>query len=335
MERPEELREAVTVTSFRNTGWARLAVAGLAMLLAASVFGGGAAEAYGGGRFGGRSGFSRRSFPAAPSLPGRYSPYLGRGFSGRGFGSPGFYPFPLFLPFGGGAVGSGGLGTLLVLGLGGFILFVMINDIMVRVRGGQGWRGYGSRQRGTGTQSVAILQLGLLATGRSRIEAIREVARNARTGTPEGLANALAETAVLLGRQPEVWSAARWVVDRTDDPETAEARLGEWTARERVKMSREAFANVEGQVREARPAPKDSWAAGVGFVITIIVAVGRPVFDTIERPAQEDVSRILQKLAGLPPSSLLGLEVLWVPEPPTEPLAEEELLMQYPELQPL
>jgi uncharacterized membrane protein len=322
----------------QSTGWKPILAIGLAALLALALVCSTAAEArYGGGRFGGRSGFgSFRSLPRIPSGPGRYAPSPGRGYvyPGRGLGFPGIFFFPSFLPFGHGS-GFGGFAVLLMAGMGAFILFVMINDIRTRLGGGRGWRGYGSRQRGTGTYTNAMLQLALLPTGRAVIEALRELAKRVRTDTREGLAEALAETSVLLGRRPEVWSAARWLVDRAEDPDAAEARHQEWSAQERMKVSQEVFENVDGKVRESAPPDAPEAEVGAGFIATLIVAIDRPMFDTIPHPRQEDVARLLQKLAGVPPSALLGLEVLWAPDPPTQPLPEEDLLMRYPELQPL
>lgn len=242
---------------------------------------------------------------------------------------PGFFWAPL--PFGGGAFGATDM--VLVLVIGGFILFILINDIRTRLSGGRWW-GYGRSTRGRGTSTVVKLQLGLFATARFIQDELRRLAQKGMTDSPEGLSALLTETAVALGRAPEYWKSALWQVQRAEDQDGAQALFQEVVTEERMKLSKEVTFGVEesrgrgGTEGAERP-------VGGYLVVTVIVAVALPVFETIAHPTEADITRILAKMGGLPARQLLGMEVIWTPEAQDEALTEEELLLEYPELQPL
>ncbi len=310
-------------------------IAGAVIFLVLLGWAGEAGAKHAGGRFGGSPGFKRSQrsfggFPARPGSPGRYSEYPFRPYGGVPMPYPGFFVAPL--PFGGGAFGATDM--LLVLIIGGFIFFILINDIRTRLSGGRWWRGYGRSTRGSGTYTVAKLQLGLFATARFIQDELKRLAQKGMTDSPEGLSALLTETVVALGRAPEYWKSALWQVRRAEDLEQAQALFQEMTTEERMKLSREVTfggeeARGQGEVKE------EEGPVGGYLVVTVIIAVALPIFDTIAHPTEADITRILAKMGGLPPRQLLGLEVIWTPESRDEALTEEELIAEYPGLQPL
>lgn len=310
-------------------------IAAVIMFLILFGWAGEAGAKHAGGRFGGSPGFQRsqrsfRGFPTRPGSPGRYSEYPWSPYGGMPVPYPGFFAPPL--PYGGGVFGTADV--LLVLLIGGFILFILINDIRTRLSGGRWWRGYGRRTRGRGTYTVAKLQLGLFATARFIQDELRRLAEKGRTDSPEGVSALLTETVLALGRAPEYWKFALWQVQRVEDLEGAQALFQQLTTEERMKLSREVTFAAE-EARGPGETKGEEHPVGGYLVVTVIVAVALPVFDTISHPTQADITRILTKMGGLLPDQLLGMEVIWTPEAQDEALTEEEMIAEYPELQPL
>ncbi|MBI3990320.1 MAG: DUF1517 domain-containing protein [candidate division NC10 bacterium] len=308
-------------------------IAGVVILLLFG-FAGQAGAKQAGGRFGGSPGFKRSQrsfggFPTRPGSPGRYSEDPFRPYRGVPVPSPGFFVAPL--PFGGGAFATTDM--ILVLVIGGFIFFILINDIWTRLSGGRWW-GYGQSTRGRGTYTIAKLQLGLFATARFIQDELKQLAKKGMIDSPEGVSTLLTETAVALGRAPEYWKYALWQVQRAEDQDQAQALFQEVVTQERMKLSREVTFGVE-EAQDRGKIEGEERPVGGYLMVTVIVAVTLPVFDTIAHPTEADITRILTKMGGLPPGQLLGMEVIWTPEAQDEALTEEELIAEYPELEPL
>ncbi len=219
---------------------------------------------------------------------------------------------------------------LIILLMGGVIIYVVANDLRSRWRRGAG--------PPTVAYSVVTLQLALFATARFIQEQLEELARGGRTDTPEGLAALLRETTVALARKPEFWRYARVTVVRPEVLDEAEGAFRRAVALERAKLSEELIVHVD-EVRTER-AWRPGAEQGLGevpayIVVTLIVAASRWRFDEPRHPRQGDIEALLLRLGSLPATRLLALEVIWSPADPRDALTEEELLVEYTDLQPL
>lgn len=341
MERPKIQHPASGIQ--RCFFWRRTLAALLGLLLFFSV--GEVLAKSGGGRMGGSAGFSRSrsgggSF--SPSRPSRsYSGSPGRrgGFETRPYyGSPGWGYGPVFIgpPYGlspgyayGGFDGRLLFTVLLLAAFVGLLAYVAL----------QRWQRLPSlgeeKKGGLMPYTVMKLQLALLFTARFIQKELEELALKAQTDTPEGLAELLQAVTVALSRHPEYWRYGLWEVHRAETLDEAEVLFREVVAGERAKLSQETLVNVEGRIERRALKGSEEGAlkeAGGFIVVTVIVAVTRRVFDTIPKPSQEDIQRILKKLGGIIAPQLLGLEVIWSPEDPEDVLSEEELLLDYAHL---
>lgn len=307
--------------------------AAVAVLLVVTAAGDASARSTG-GRYGGSSGFrgSRPAFPGGSGL-GRGSRDWGGGrYPGRyDWGGPRvFVPLPFFF---GGTGGGGGLGivtVLIILGLAGFIMYVVANDLRSR------WRR--SAAHPALSYSVVTLQLALFATARFIQEELAELARRGRTDTPEGLAALLRETTVALARKPEYWKYARVAVAHPEGLDEAEAEFRRAVGAERTKLSEELIVRVDDQQVERAwsPTPEPGLGEVAGYiVVTLVVAVSRWRFDEVPHPRQGDIETLLIKVGSVPSTRLLAFEVIWSPADPRDALTQEELLLEYTELGPL
>lgn len=241
-----------------------------------------------------------------------------------------FVPLPFFP---GGSGGGGGLGivsVLIVLGMAGFIVYIAANDLRSR------WRRAAAHP--TASSSVVTLQLALFATARFMQEELAALARRARTDTPEGLTGLLRETTVTLARKPEYWKYARVGVAHPEGLDEAEGAFRRAVDAERTKLSQELIVRVDDQwiERAWTPAPEPGLGEVAAYiVVTLVVAVSRWRFDELPHPRQGDIEGLLIKLGSVPSTRLLAFEVIWSPADARDALTQDELLLEYTELQPL
>jgi len=265
----------------------------------------------GGGGFGGGGG----------SFGGGYG-----GYGGGGFG----LPF-LFLPFIG--FGGGGLfGIVLII-----ILFMWGRSLLTSMFGGMssgGGGGYAGRQSHV---TVAQLDLALLGSAKSVPGELHRLVASTDTSTREGYSQLLQDAALLLLRNKQYWSSAAF--DSTVVPyNQAEGAYNQRTLAARERLTYETLTNVGGRVRtgtapsSTAAMPDDS--GGSAIVATLLVAVMAPLPKQPETSTQT-VEGYLQALASFPAEALEAAEVVWVPDVGEEPLTNDELLAQFPNLSPL
>lgn len=180
---------------------------------------------------------------------------------------------------------------------------------------------------------MAKLQLALLFTAKQIIQELKETALRGKTQNHEDLAFLLRETTILLNRYPPYWRYALWRVKHLNDLDEAEEFFYELVAQERAKLSQEKLVNIDGRIQRVESASESIHEVGGYIVITAIVVFSQRRFDAIDHPAQEDIRRILSKLGAVIPQHLLAMEVIWCPEDSDAFLTEEDLLLDYPELQ--
>ncbi|KAL4352082.1 hypothetical protein GQ457_06G019750 [Hibiscus cannabinus] len=252
-----------------------------------------------GGRMGGRSFSSGSSSSRSYSVPGnggsRFSSYSVPYYAPAPFGGGGFYMGP--------AVGVGA-GSSLFFILVGFAAFVLVSGFLSD-------RSESSVLTATEKTTVLKLQVGLLGMGRSLQKDLNRIAKVADTSTSEGLSFVLTETALALLRHPDYCISGYSSVDVKRSVDDGEKRFNQLSIEERAG----GFSNEY-------------------IVITILVAA-EGVHKLPPINGSGDLKEALQKLASIPSSKIMAVEVLWTPQNEDDILSERELLEDYPLLRPL
>lgn len=251
----------------------------------------------------------------------------------------GYYPrggigFPFLLPF----FGFGGFGSLFTI-----LIFIAIANFLVssfrRVTQGDEFESYSNNP----TVSVARVQVGLLAEGRSLQTDLDRIAENADTGSAAGRAQVLQEATLSLLRHPEYWAygAAQSEQAKLD---SAEAKFNQYALAERSKFSEETLSNYNNQLvskdiqtslpvseTDSELVTQGTEAPGEYIVATIVVGTqGKLQLPVIN--STEDVRRALSQMGTISSEQLLAVEVLWTPQASGDTLTSEDMVAEYPNL---
>ncbi|WMV11801.1 hypothetical protein MTR67_005186 [Solanum verrucosum] len=275
-----------------------------------------------GGRIGGKSFSSSRS--SAPS----------RGYSMRtaeprfSYSAPYYAPSPFGFSGGGVYVGPAvGFGSSAFLVMMGFAAFIMVSGFLSD-------RSEGSVLTATDKTSVLKLQVGLLGLGRSLQKDLNRIAEVADTSTPEGLSFVLTETTLALLRHPGYCISAYSSVDVKRSMEEGENRFNQLSIEERGKFDEETLVNVNNIRRKSSTSQRANGFSNEYIVVTILVAA-EGVYKLPTINGSGDLKEALQKIASIPSSRTLAVEILWTPQNENDTLSERELLEDYPLLRPL
>ncbi|KAL3381731.1 hypothetical protein AABB24_001707 [Solanum stoloniferum] len=275
-----------------------------------------------GGRIGGKSFSSSRS--SAPS----------RGYSMRtaeprfSYSAPYYAPSPFGFSGGGVYVGPAvGFGSSAFLVMMGFAAFIMVSGFLSD-------RSEGSVLTATDKASVLKLQVGLLGLGRSLQKDLNRIAEVADTSTPEGLSFVLTETTLALLRHPGYCISAYSSVDVKRSMEEGENRFNQLSIEERGKFDEETLVNVNNIRRKSSTSQRANGFSNEYIVVTILVAA-EGVYKLPTINGSGDLKEALQKIASIPSSRTLAVEILWTPQNENDTLSERELLEDYPLLRPL
>ncbi|KAE8684170.1 zeta-carotene desaturase [Hibiscus syriacus] len=284
-----------------------------------------AALAASGGRMAGRSFSSSSSSSRSYSVPrnggSRFSssysvPY----YAPAPFGGGGFYMGPAF------GVGVGA-GSSLFFILVGFAAFVLVSGFLSD-------RSESSVLTASEKTTVLKLQVGLLGIGRTLQKDFNRIAEVADTSTSEGLSFVLTETTLVLLRHPDYCISGYSSVDVKRSMDDGEKRFNQLSIEERGKFDEETLVNVNNIKRQSTSSLKASGFSNEYIVITILVAA-EGVHKLPAINGSGDLKEALQKLASIPSSKIMAVEVLWTPQNEDDTLSERELLEDYPLLRPL
>ncbi|XP_071936810.1 FLUCTUATING-LIGHT-ACCLIMATION protein 1, chloroplastic-like isoform X1 [Coffea arabica] len=301
-----------------------------------------------GGRVGGKSFSSSRSFSSSSSRS--YSVPRMSGGSSFSYSAPYYAPSPF--GFGGGGVYVGpavGFGSSFFLIMVGFAAFVLVSGFLSdRSEGGvltatgktsvlklQVWMSYGAT-KGHNDMPVGFTStsVGLLGLGRTLQRDLDRIAETADTSSPEGLSYVLTETTLALLRHPDYCISAYSSADVKRSMDEGEKRFNKLSIEERGKFDEETLVNVNNIKKRSSTGQRASGFSNEYIVVTILVAAeGVHKLPTIN--SSSDLKEALQKLASIPSSKTLAVEVLWTPQNEDDALSERELLQDYPLLRPL
>ncbi|KAI7752670.1 hypothetical protein M8C21_029203 [Ambrosia artemisiifolia] len=116
--------------------------------------------------------------------------------------------------------------------------------------------------------------------------------------------------------------------------EECEKQFNRLSIKERVKFDEETLVNVNNIKMKSAKSQSFDGLRNDFIVVTIIVAAhGVVELPPIKSTAQ--LKEALQKLATIPSSKIMGVEVLWAPQKEDDSLTEQEMLEYYPLLRPL
>ncbi|XP_076922781.1 FLUCTUATING-LIGHT-ACCLIMATION protein 1, chloroplastic-like [Bidens hawaiensis] len=278
------------------------------------------AMAASGGRMGGRS------FSSAPSSSRSYSTRT-RGPE-LSFSAPYYAP----APFGGGGFFVGpavGMGSSFFFVMMGFAAFILVSGFLSDRSDDDG-----SVLTATEKTSVLKLQVGLLGMGRTLQRDLNRIAEAADTSTPEGLSFVLQETTLALLRHPDYCISGYSSAEVKRSVEDGEKRFNQLSIEERGKFDEETLVNVNNIRKQSATSQRSNGFRNEYIVITIIVASGGvhklpPINNSVQ------LKEALQKLASIPSSRIMAVEVLWTPQNENDTLTERELLEDYSLLRPL
>ncbi|KAF7139359.1 hypothetical protein RHSIM_Rhsim07G0175700 [Rhododendron simsii] len=123
-------------------------------------------------------------------------------------------------------------------------------------------------------------------------------------------------------------------VDVKRSIDEGEKRFNQLSIEERGKFDEETLVNVNNIKRKSTTNQRASGFSNEYIVITILVAA-QGVHKLPAVNGSRDLKEALQKLASIPASRTLAVEVLWTPQNENDTLSERELLEDYPLLRPL
>ncbi|KAM0056091.1 hypothetical protein Hdeb2414_s0006g00214061 [Helianthus debilis subsp. tardiflorus] len=180
-----------------------------------------------------------------------------------------------------------------------------------------------------------IAIVGSLATGRSLQRDLNRIAEVVDTSTKKGWHFVLQESILSLLRHSHDCISGYSSVDVKRSTVECEKRFNQLSVEERGKFDEETLVNINNNVRKKSATTQSSNGLPNEYiVVTIIVAArGVPELPPVESSAQ--LKEALQKLASIPSSNIMAVQVLWTPQKEDDSLTEQKMLKDYPLLRPL
>jgi uncharacterized membrane protein len=291
-----------------------------------------------GASFGGRQGF--RS-PSSSSMPRSYSGG-GRNYGGPSYGGgTNFFFLPGFGGYGGYGGGVGLFGTIFVLaavGIGAAMVFRAVRTHRRAAAQGDGgyWTDDGDDAAvAPGRAYFYKLQLALGRSARSIQDRLSEFAARGDTTTETGLASLLQQSALEILRHKD---SVRYAAAEARGPMTltnAETAMNGVSLAERSRFQVERMRAADGRTARS-DAPAEEGKEALELVVVTLVAATRTKLERF-RPVgnAEELAALLSELGGIPPTGLLGLEVIWTPADANDSMTETDVMTTYPELRSL
>ncbi|KAI7738333.1 hypothetical protein M8C21_027536 [Ambrosia artemisiifolia] len=188
--------------------------------------------------------------------------------------------------------------------------------------------------RDSAKTSVVKLQVGSLATGRSLQRDLNRIAEVADTSTNKGWHFVLQESILSLLRHSHDCISGYSSVDVKRSVVDCEKRFNQISIEERGKFDEQTLVNVNNIRKKSATSQSSNWLPNEYIVVTIIVAArGVPELPPIK--SSEQLKNALQKMASIPSSNIMGVQVLWTPQKEDDSLTEQKMLKDYPMLHPL
>jgi len=288
-----------------------------------------------GASFGGRMGF--RSSPSS-SMPRSYSGG-GRSYGGSSYGGGShFFFLPGFGGYGGYGGGMGLFGTIFVLGAVGIGAAMVIRAVRTHRKAmadGGYWSDDDDAAVAPGRAYLYKLQLALGRSARSIQDRLSEFAARGDTTTESGLASLLQQSALEILRHKD---SVRYAAAEARGPMTltnAETAMNGVSLAERSRFQVERMRAADGRTARS-DAPAEEGKEALELVVVTLVAATRTKLERFGSVGNaEELAALLSELGGIPPTGLLGLEVIWTPADENDSMTETDVMTTYPELRSL
>jgi uncharacterized membrane protein len=325
------------MTVRRISRWLRVLALAVVVLMPALALAGPRS----GGSFGGRLGF--RSSGGYNSAPRSYS----GGGNTYGGGSGSHF---IFMPgWGWGGMGYGGgmglFGTLFVLvavGIGASMLMRAVRASRGAGGpggpGGAGLWGMPSEEEAAAVQGRAYvykLQLALGRSARSIQDRLADFAAKGDTTSEAGLAALLQQSALELLRNKD---SVRYAMADAHGPMSltnAETAMNAVSLAERSRFQVERVRVADGRSSRSDAPAEEGKEALELVVVTLVASTRTPLGQFKAIGTVDELAALLSELGGVPPSGLLGLEVVWTPADANDSMTETDVMTTYPELRSL
>ncbi|GJP48358.1 hypothetical protein CLOM_g7658, partial [Closterium sp. NIES-68] len=271
-----------------------------------------------------------RNFFFAPSAPFfAPSPFFGGWGSGWGGGWSPFAPRPaVTINVGGRGTGGGGFGTVVNLLVFGMVTYALVQT----VRGFLGQWEEDRELEDAERCSVVQLQVGLLGSARRLQADLERIADRADVTTPDGLHYLLQETILALLRHPDYCVYGFSSSAAYPDANAGETAFNRASMEERRKFQEETVVNVGGRVARRRRGNHmvQQEGSSTEYIVVTITAACEGTFNLPEVKSAASLKDALAKLGSIPIDELQGVEVLWTPQDPSDSLAADDILRDYP-----
>jgi uncharacterized membrane protein len=227
------------------------------------------------------------------------------------------------------AAGPGLFGMLVLLGIVGFIAYLVMRAVKRRGQGSE----EGDESSGRGYVYKVQIALGRSARG---IQArLAQFAEEGDTRSEEGLAALLQQTSLEILRERNSICYAAATGEGPLDLALAESKMNGITLGERSRFQVERVRGADGTVRHSDVAAEESKEVLEYVLVTLVVATRTPISAASAKNLSEPeaTEALLSELGGVAPNQLLGLDVIWTPADSNDSLTEMDLLTTYPQLQ--
>ncbi|CAN0395106.1 unnamed protein product [Ascophyllum nodosum] len=271
---------------------------------------------------------------------------------GYGLGSPfGFSPFggsPFgFSPFGTPGVSFYGRGfginpvDLLVLGGVAYGVTQLVKG------GGSSFGNLDDSPPSSLGEGVDVLKLQVAINCRDRsrnsiLGVLEDLSNRGDTETKSGLAEVVSEVGLALARRSADWMASASALEHFNNrnAERAEATFSQYAVQVRTKIERETKVMIGGRNMSSERSGGASQGGPTVAVVSLVLALRG---DSLKRLGLDrgvsSMSGVRAALEAIASGSLsdggenvLGAEVLWTPEEPSEVLTREDVVTDFPEL---
>jgi len=186
-----------------------------------------------------------------------------------------------------------------------------------------------------GRAYVYKLQLALGRSARSIQDRLAGFAAQGDTTSEAGLSALLQQSALELLRHKDsvryASADARGPMSLTN----AETAMNAVSLAERSRFQVERVRVADGRSSRSDAPAEEGKEALELVVVTLVTSTRTPLgqFKAIGTP--DELAALLSELGGVPPSGLLGLEVVWTPADANDSMTETDVMTTYPELRSL
>ncbi|KAJ0840721.1 hypothetical protein HanPSC8_Chr14g0622191 [Helianthus annuus] len=184
--------------------------------------------------------------------------------------------------------------------------------------------------------SVLKLQVGLSGIARSLQKDLNQIAETADTSTPKGFGHILQETTLSMLQHLDYCISGYSSVEVKRGEDECEKRFNELSKEERDKFDEETLVNSNNIRKQSVTSHEEiSDAVCNKYIVVTIIVAASGAHELPPIKTRELVKIALQKLASIPSNNILAVEVLWTPQKENDTLTEQNMLQDYPLLQPL